>query len=226
MARTNQLSKEKRKSIITLRTEGQFLNVSPKTIKRYDETGSHEDRPRKGRPRVTSAAEDKFIRVTSLRNRKLTAPQIRAQINATQSSSSRHISTSTVQRRLCESGLYGQIAAKKRLLRKSNKQKRLVWAKKHKELKQAPGTMTSKINSNYYSSPPRLFINRLLPTSLIFSTTTLPSTTSNLLPSPPTPTPAPCRTKHRTWGCQGLLPPSGTLSPNLSMTLGAIWLRR
>ena len=82
---------------------------------------------------VTSAAEEKFIRVTSLRNHKLTAPQIRAQMNATQSSSSRHISTSTVQRRLCESGLCGQIAAKKTLLRKSNKQKRFVWAKKHKE---------------------------------------------------------------------------------------------
>ena len=87
-----------------------------KTIKHYDETGSHEDRPRKGRPRVTSAAEDKFIRVTSLRNHKLTAPQIRAQIDATQSSSRRHISTSTVQRRLSKSGLLCQIAAKKTLL--------------------------------------------------------------------------------------------------------------
>jgi transposase len=28
-----------------------------KTIKRYDETGSHEERHRTGRPRVTSAAE-------------------------------------------------------------------------------------------------------------------------------------------------------------------------
>jgi transposase len=48
------------------------LNVSSsavaKTIKRCVETGSHEDRHRKGRPRVTSAAEDTFIRVTSLRN--------------------------------------------------------------------------------------------------------------------------------------------------------------
>jgi transposase len=39
-----------------------------KTIKRDNDTGSHEDRHRKGRPRVSSAAEDKFIRVTSLRN--------------------------------------------------------------------------------------------------------------------------------------------------------------
>jgi hypothetical protein len=39
-----------------------------KTIKCYDDTVSHEDRHRKGRPRVTSAAVDKLIRVTSLRN--------------------------------------------------------------------------------------------------------------------------------------------------------------
>ena len=48
------------------------MNVSSsavaKTIKLFDETGSHEDRHRNGRPRVVSAAEDKFIRVTSLRN--------------------------------------------------------------------------------------------------------------------------------------------------------------
>ena len=46
-----------------------------KTIKRYKETGSHEDRHRKGRRRVTSAAEDKVIR----------ASEIAAQINASQS---------------------------------------------------------------------------------------------------------------------------------------------
>ena len=72
MARTVQINKEKRQSIITLRHEGQSIrNISrtlkvtssavAKTIKRYDETGSHEDRHRNGRPRVTSAAEDKFV---------------------------------------------------------------------------------------------------------------------------------------------------------------------
>uniref|UniRef100_A0A096M621 Transposase Tc1-like domain-containing protein n=1 Tax=Poecilia formosa TaxID=48698 RepID=A0A096M621_POEFO len=144
MARQKQLSKEKRVAIITLRNEGQSvrkigktLKVSPsavaKTIKHYKETGSHEDRPRKGRPGVTSAAEDKFIRVTSLRNCRLTAAQIRDQVNVTQSSSSRHISATAVKRRLCESGLHGGIAARKPLLRTGNKQKRLVWAKQHKE---------------------------------------------------------------------------------------------
>jgi len=91
MARNTWVGKEKRQSIITLRNEGQSvrkisrtLNVSPsavaKNIKRYDETGSHEDRPRKGRPRATSVAEDKFIKITSLRNCRFTAPQITAHL--------------------------------------------------------------------------------------------------------------------------------------------------
>lgn len=48
------------------------------------------DRPRKGWPRVPSAAEDKFITVTSLRNRQLTA-----HINPSQSPRNSPISTST-----------------------------------------------------------------------------------------------------------------------------------
>ena len=81
-----------------------------KTIKCYDETGSHEDLHRKIIPRVTSAVENEFIRVTSLRNRQLTAPQI-AQV------------TDTSQHQLfrgdcVKSGLHGQIAAKKTPIRK------------------------------------------------------------------------------------------------------------
>ena len=49
-----------------------------------------------------------------------------------QSSSNRRIATSTVQRRLCESGLHGRIAAKKPL-RKDTNNKRLAWAKKHEQ---------------------------------------------------------------------------------------------
>ena len=66
MERTVQISKES----MSLRHEGQSIRkfAVAKTIKCYDETGSHEDSHRKGRLRVTSAVEDKFIRVTSLRN--------------------------------------------------------------------------------------------------------------------------------------------------------------
>ena len=69
-------------------------------------------------------------RISSL---ELTAPQIAAQINYSQSSSDRHISTSTVQGRLCESGLHGQSSAKKPLLKDTNNKKRLAWATKHEQ---------------------------------------------------------------------------------------------
>ena len=97
-----------------------------KTVKRFEQTGTLEDRKRSGRPRVTSKSDNKFIRVTSLRNRRLTAPEIQAQLNATRSTD---VSTSTVQRRLRDAGLKGRIAAKKPLLRVINRKKRLAWAK-------------------------------------------------------------------------------------------------
>ena len=59
----------------------------------------------------------------------LPASEIAVQINASQSSSNRHISTSTVLRRLGESGL----STKKPLLKDTNNKKRLAWAKKHKQ---------------------------------------------------------------------------------------------
>jgi hypothetical protein len=56
----------------------------------------------------------------------LSASEITVQINASQSSSSKHISTSTVQRRLRELGLHGRPASKKRLLKDTNNNKRLA----------------------------------------------------------------------------------------------------
>lgn len=128
----------RKQSIITLRYEGQLfwkisrtLNVSPsavtKTIKWwcYDETGCHEDRPRKERPRATSAEKDVFIRNTSLRKRWCTAPEIKANIKAFQRSRGRHISTSTVQRRLHDSDVHSQIVAKKPILPKTKRRELL-----------------------------------------------------------------------------------------------------
>ena len=63
----------------------------------------------------------------------LPASEIAAEINASRSSSNRHISTSTVQRIMCESGLHSQIAANKPLLKDTNKNKKLAWAKKHEQ---------------------------------------------------------------------------------------------
>jgi hypothetical protein len=82
-----------------------------------DETGSHEDLHRNGRPRVTSAAENTLIRVTSLRN-------------CSPNKSFRVQVTDTSQHQLFRGD--GVIAAKKPLLKDTNN-KILFWAKKHKQ---------------------------------------------------------------------------------------------
>ena len=84
--------------------------------------------------RIATGKEDPDLpllqRVSSL---ELTAPQIVAQINASQSSSNIHISTSTDLRRLRESRHHGQISAKNPHQQDTNKKKRLAWAMKHEQ---------------------------------------------------------------------------------------------
>jgi hypothetical protein len=74
------------------------LNVSSsavtKTIKRYDYPGSQRTATGKEDPEISL-----LQKVCSL---EVPASEIAAQINASQSSSNRHISTSTVEMRLCE----------------------------------------------------------------------------------------------------------------------------
>ena len=100
------------------------------SLKRKEATGSNGDRKRSGRPKTTSPAEDKYIRVSSLRNRCLTCPQITADLNNTREMP---VCSSTVRRRLCGAGLMGRVASRKPLLKEKNRKKRLAWAKKHKD---------------------------------------------------------------------------------------------
>ena len=84
--------------------------------------------------RIATGKEDPELPlVQRISSFELTAPQIAAQISASLSSSNRHISTSTVQRRLHETDLHGRIAAKKPLLKDTNNKKRVVWVKKHEQ---------------------------------------------------------------------------------------------
>ena len=82
--------------------------------------------------RTTTGKEDSELPLLQS-SLELPASEIAAQINASQSSSNRHIPTATVQRRLRESGLHGQITAKEPLLKDTNKKKRFAWAKKHEQ---------------------------------------------------------------------------------------------
>ena len=98
------------------------------------QTGSNENRKRSGRPRCTTEQEDKYIRVSSLRNRCLTN-LLAASLNSTHKTP---VSMSTVKRRLRGAGLLGRFAKKKPYLRLANKNKRLRWAKEHRHWTEEP----------------------------------------------------------------------------------------
>jgi hypothetical protein len=77
---------------------------------------------------ATGKEEPELPLLQRIRSLELPVSEIAAQMNASQSSRNRHISTSTFQRRLCESVLHGQIAAKNPLLKDTNRKKRLARA--------------------------------------------------------------------------------------------------
>ena len=129
-----QVSKEKQQSIITLRHEGQSMWTFPQLWKFLQVRSQILSSAMMKLALTRTGKEDPELPLLQkIRSLELTAPQIAAQINASQISSNRHISTSTVQRRLHESGLHGQIAAKKPLLKGTINNKRLAWAKKHEQ---------------------------------------------------------------------------------------------
>uniref|UniRef100_A0A4W5JY24 Spermatid perinuclear RNA-binding protein n=1 Tax=Hucho hucho TaxID=62062 RepID=A0A4W5JY24_9TELE len=96
MARNKELSSETRQSILVLRNEGYSMQ----------QTASNQNRKRSGRPQCTTEQEDQYIRVSSLRNRYLTIPQLAASLNSTRKTP---VSTSTVKRRLWDAGLLGRV---------------------------------------------------------------------------------------------------------------------
>nr|XP_054769264.1 uncharacterized protein LOC129276894 [Lytechinus pictus] len=139
MAMTRQLSLETRQSIVVLRKEGYSMQEIARklkisihavhySLKRKEATGSNGNRRRSGRPKTTSPAEDKYIRVSSLRNRCLTCPQITAGLNNTREMP---VCSSTVRRRLCGAGLMGfgfkNHSSKKRTGRKGLLLKTGLW---------------------------------------------------------------------------------------------------
>ena len=57
-------------------------------------TGSNQNRKRNGRHWCTTDQEDKYIRVSSLRNRRLTSPQLAASWNSTRKNTSLYVNSS------------------------------------------------------------------------------------------------------------------------------------
>ena len=94
-----------------------------------EETGSTDNRP-SGRPRATTSAQDKYIRVTSLMDRFRPCHEI-AQ-NVINSKSKLPVCRMTVSNRLNDVGLGGRIARNKPKLTKKQRRARLKWARKYR----------------------------------------------------------------------------------------------
>ena len=99
------------------------------SLQRTAQMGSNQSRKRSRRPWCTTKQEDKYIRVSSLRNGRLTGPQLAASLNGTRKTP---VSTSTMKRRLWDAGPLGRVAKKKLHLRLANQRKRLRWVKEHR----------------------------------------------------------------------------------------------
>lgn len=172
MVKTSELSIAVRSAIVTLHQDGKKmreiaakLKVSLKgvysTIARFKSTGQLSSLERSGRPRATTSAEDQYIVVTSKRNRRLTAPEICAELNKSRAKS---VSLTTVNRRLRAAGLKGCVATKKPLLRPQNKKKRLAWAKKHQDwtIEQWNKVLwTDESKFEIFGSKRKVFVRRL-----------------------------------------------------------------
>lgn len=106
------------------------FQCSKKTIQRLlnrlRQTGSTKDRPRSGRPKVTSERQDRAIRLLTLRNRTITAESIARQ---TPGIHNNRISGQTVRRRLRRFGLRPRRIHKGPMLTRGHRRARLEWAR-------------------------------------------------------------------------------------------------
>ena len=102
------------------------LNTVDRLVQRYAQHNDVRDRPRSGRPRVTTPAQDRYIRVTHLRYRLQTATTTARNIP-----NLRRIHPQTVINRLREYGLRPRRPAIRPILTLRHRQARLQWCRHH-----------------------------------------------------------------------------------------------
>jgi transposase len=134
-----QLSTEKRARIFTFLEEGyssRFIatkeNVHRSTVlrihQRKEETGSFENKPKSGRPRVLSVHTERQILRLVASNQCSTAIDIQKQL---QNFEKIKVSADTIRRTLRRNGLVSRIKKKKPYLRKMHRIRRLAFARKY-----------------------------------------------------------------------------------------------
>ena len=107
-------------------------------LQKLRQTGSVRDRRRTGRPRVTTARDNRNLCMMSLRDRKKTAVKLHQEWTNGDAVTA---SVRTTRRRLLDHGLRSCKARKKPLIKPDQKRKRLAWARRHKNGLRDSGTV-------------------------------------------------------------------------------------
>ena len=142
MAKKRNLTVEERAEMVTLEKKGYrqraiarkqkiSLCAVQEIPKKKEETGTVKDRIRTGRTRVTSKRQDRLLKRLSLSNRKATSKGLK---RGFVDSTGTVVCSSTIRRRVLESGLKGCVARKKPLRTNAHKKERLQWCKERNKL--------------------------------------------------------------------------------------------
>lgn len=117
---------------LSQRNVARRLNLSRSAVrrvyKRYLETGEYRRRPGSGRGRVTNLTDDRFLVLTSLRNRHLSAVDLQGRLREGRGVS---VSENTVRRRLRDRNLRSHKPASGPKLTVAHRQARLEFARQH-----------------------------------------------------------------------------------------------
>ena len=103
-------------------------SVIVRLIQRFATTGLIQEQQRSGRPRVTTARQDRFIQFHALRERTSTANDIRRRLQA---SSNTVVSDQTVRNRLHERNMRARKPAIRPVLAERHRNARTVWCNQH-----------------------------------------------------------------------------------------------
>lgn len=108
---------------------GKSKSTIHRNVTRWRQTGEYVRRPGQGRKRSTTAVDDRFITLQTLRNRRRTAVQTRNELEEVRGT---RISERTVRRRLKEVGLKSYRPKKASKLQRRHRVARLAFAREHR----------------------------------------------------------------------------------------------
>ncbi|GBL82680.1 Transcription factor Sox-6 [Araneus ventricosus] len=110
------------------------FNLTPSVVcnlwKQFQDTGSIERKPGQGRPRATTATEDRYLSIIERRNRGATASQLSRDLYA---ATGTRVSRVTVTKRLHETGLFARKPAVCVPLTSTNRRVRLAWCREYRD---------------------------------------------------------------------------------------------